>query len=271
MAVRKFNATVPIPGDAKGLHFSFGLEQPFRALHDFHYPLFDVPMPAAAGRRRVDGHDSEFDFNLGGYSTATKLDIVAQRYAGGRLAGLGPVLDWGCGCGRVARFVAQSGAELSGADIDAENARWCGEHITGRFTGISTEPPMPYADNSFAAIYGISVFTHLTQHYEELWLAELSRIARPGALLLLSVHGGAAAANGGLLEHILSPEFAGGYADIGRNPDIDAVTKGSGYYRNVFHQPGYITRVWGRYFEILAIEEGIIGNHQDLVVARKPA
>ena len=29
--------------------------------------------------------------------------------------------------------------------------------------------------------------------------------------------------------------------------------------------------VWGRHFEILAIEEGIIGNHQDLVVARKPA
>jgi len=144
-------------------------------------------------------------------------------------------------------------------------------HIAGNFTGLSLAPPTPFPDNSFAAIYGISVFTHLTQQYEELWLAELQRIARPGALLLLSVHGGAAAANAGMLEHLFSPEFAGGFTDLGRNPDIDAVTQGSGYYRNVFHQPGYIAKVWGRYFEIVTIEEGIIGNHQDLVVARKRA
>jgi hypothetical protein len=43
------------------------------------------------------------------------------------------------------------------------------------------------------------------------------------------------------------------------------------FYRNVFHQPGYIKRVWGRHFEILSIEEGIVGNYQDIVVARKPA
>src|SRR6266850_1753420 len=117
MAVRKFDTTLPLPRGEQELRFSFGLDQPFRALHDFHYPLFDLPMPGAEQRRRVDGHDSEFAFNLGGYSTAIKLDTVAERYAGRKLAGLGPVLDWGCGCGRVARFVARSGAELSGADI----------------------------------------------------------------------------------------------------------------------------------------------------------
>jgi SAM-dependent methyltransferase len=271
MAVRKFDTTLPLPRDRQHLHFSFGLDQPFRALHDFHYPLFDVPMPDPEQRRRVEGHDSEFDFDLGGYSTAIKLDILAERYAGRKLAAIGPVLDWGCGCGRVARFVAGSGAELSGADIDAESALWCGRHIAGNFTGLSLAPPTPFADNSFAAIYGISVFTHLTQHYEELWLAELQRIARPGALLLLSVHGGVAAANAGMLEHLFSPQFSAGFADLGRNPDIDAVTQGSGYYRNVFHQPGYIAKVWGRYFEIVAIEEGVIGNHQDLVVARRRA
>jgi hypothetical protein len=37
----------------------------------------------------------------------------------------------------------------------------------------------------------------------------------------------------------------------------------------VFHQPGYIEKVWGERFEILAIEPGIIGNYQDLVVARR--
>ena len=128
-------------------------------------------------------------------------------------------------------------------------------------------PADRFADDFFGAICGISVFTHLTQHYEALWLAELHRIAQPGALLFLSVLGNVAAAHDNLLEEITSD--ADGFVDVGRNPGIDAVTQGSAYYRNVFHQPGYIGRVWGRHFEILSIEEGIVGNYQDLVVARK--
>ena len=50
----------------------------------------------------------------------------------------------------------------------------------------------------------------------------------------------------------------------------EAVTSASTYYRNIFHQPGYIAKTWGQYFEILSIEEGIVENMQDLVVARKP-
>jgi hypothetical protein len=88
-------------------------------------------------------------------------------------------------------------------------------------------------------------------------------------LLFLSVLGNVAAARDNLLEEITSD--ADGFVDVGRNPGIDTVTQGSAYYRNVFHQPGYIKRVWGRHFEILSIEEGIVGNYQDLVVARKRA
>ena len=116
---------------------------------------------------------------------------------------------------------------------------------------------------------GISVFTHLDQRYERLWLSELHRIARPGALLLLSVLGGTSVARAGLLDRVVSPSSIG-FTDAGRNADIDAVTQGSEYYRNVFHLPAYVASVWGKYFEILSIEEAVIGNTQDLVVARKP-
>jgi SAM-dependent methyltransferase len=269
MAIRKFTTTVSRDKESKDLHFSFGCERPFNALHDYYYPLFDIEMPEPERRLRVQGYDSEFDFNLGGYSTAVKLDEVAERFSGKPLAGIGPVLDWGCGCGRVARFVARSGANLFGVDIDKENALWCSQNVGGNFIGISANPPTPFADGFFGAIYGISVFTHLTQQAEKLWLRELYRIAKPGALLLLSVHGAVRAAQAGLLEHIMSPEFAAGFVDIGRNSDIDSVTSGSEYYRNVFHQPDYIRTIWGKYFEILAIEEGVIGNAHDLVVARK--
>lgn len=250
------------------MHFSFGTGQPFHPLRDYHYPLFEIAMPEPQRRLRVAGHEAEFLFNLEGYSIAKKLDVLAQRFAGKPLNGLGPVLDWGCGCGRTGRFVARNGADLHGVDIDDDNVRWCSDHIKGRFATISPEPPTAFGDNSFGTIYGISVFTHLSQHHEALWLAELHRIAKPGALLFLSVLGSVAAARDNLLEQVTSD--AEGFVDVGRNPGIDAVTQGSDYYRNVFHQPDYIARVWGKYFEILAIEEGIVGNYQDLVVARKP-
>ena len=269
MSIRKFKGTLPLESGKDALHFSFGLDRPFNALHDYYYPLFDIPTPALEHRQRVDDQPSETVFNLTGYSDAVKLDTVAQRFTGKPLKDLGPVLDWGVGCGRVGRFIARNGADFYGTDIDEGNVKWSSDHMKGRFTTIAADPPMPFANDTFGAIYGISVFTHLDQQYERLWLAELQRVAKPGALLLLSVLGGLSAGHAGMVEYILSPEFSEGFVDIGRNSDIDIVTKGSGYYRNVFHQPGYINNVWGEYFEILSIEEGIIGNRQDLVVARK--
>jgi SAM-dependent methyltransferase len=269
MTVRTFTGSVPVE-DGEDLHISFGLAQSFRPLQDLRYPLFDVAMPEAARRKRVDGHGIEAGFNIGGYSTAHKLDTVASRFAGRPLAGLGPVLDWGCGCGRVSRFVARPGADLYGVDIDSENALWCSEHIRGTFAAISPDPPTAFDDDFFGAIYGISVFTHLDPHYEAAWLEELHRIAKPGAILLLSVLGGAASVASGVVERVFSPDSADGFVNLGRNRDIDSVTSASTYYRNVFHQPGYIAKTWGQYFEILSIEEGIVENMQDLVVARKP-
>lgn len=269
LKLRTFTATAPIDSGRDEVVLSFGAGQPFHPLQDLRFPLFDLPLPDAKYRKRVDGHGDPAGFNLGGYSNAYRLDTIAQRFAGKSLAKIGPVLDWGCGCGRVARFVARAGADLTGVDIDAENAAWCAANIPGRFLGVKTEPPMPFADNTFAAIYGLSVFTHLSREHEAAFLKELHRIAKPGALLMLSIHGGLAAAYSGMMEHVYSGEFADGFVDIGRNPDIDAVTGGSGYYRNIFHVGDYISKVWGQHFEILSIEEGIIDNRQDLVVARK--
>jgi SAM-dependent methyltransferase len=270
LVLRHFTGRLPLDRAWNDLHFSFGPDRPFRQLQDIYYPLFPVPMPDEARRLRVHGNSSETAFNLEGYSAAIKLDQMARRFTGRPLAELGPVLDWGCGCGRTTRFLERSRIELFGVDIDADNVRWCAENLTGNYSPIGPEPPTAFGDDSFGAIYGISVFTHLDRHYEALWLAELHRIARPGALLLLSVLGGVSAVQGGMVDRVVPPTERAGFTDAGRNADIDLVTSASEYYRNVFHLPGYVTSVWGKYFEILSIEEAVIGNTQDLVVARKP-
>jgi len=45
--------------------------------------------------------------------------------------------------------------------------------------------PTPTSDLVFSS----SVFTHIDEHAQDLWLAELRRVTRPGGYLLLSVHG----------------------------------------------------------------------------------
>src|SRR5205807_8400398 len=117
------------------------------------YPLFEMAMPSAAMRKRVDGHGLADPFNLGGYSNAKKLDLIARRFGGRPLSGLGPVLDWGCGCGRVARFVARAGVDIYGVDIDRENALWCCAQINTNFVAISPDPPTPFGNDFFGAIY----------------------------------------------------------------------------------------------------------------------
>ena len=51
------------------------------------------------------------------------------------------------------------------------------------------EPPLPYSDASFDLIYAFSVFTHLTEPLQHLWMAEMRRVLRPGGYLLFSTHG----------------------------------------------------------------------------------
>ena len=60
-----------------------------------------------------------------------------------------------------------------------------------------------------------------------------------------------------------------GFLDAGRNADLDGYTSDHDYYRNTFHTEAYIRARWSRYFDILHIIPGAIGNHQDVVVLRK--
>jgi len=56
-------------------------------------------------------------------------------------------------------------------------------------TTILRQTTLPYASGEFDLIISISILTHLSEHSQELLLSELFRTARPGAVLLLTVHG----------------------------------------------------------------------------------
>lgn len=103
------------------------------------------------------------------------------------------ILDWGCGPGRIIRHLAELEpglSEIHGTDYNPSSIAWCSNNLPGiTFNLNSLEAKLPYSDNYFDAIYGISIFTHLSENMHHEWLAELKRILKPGGLLFLTMHG----------------------------------------------------------------------------------
>lgn len=103
------------------------------------------------------------------------------------------VLDWGCGPVRVLRHMPEIfGSESSyfGTDYNHETVNWCNHALEGiSISDCPFLPPTQYEDFTFDLIYGISVFTHLPENAHYQWREELFRIAKPGAILLLTTQG----------------------------------------------------------------------------------
>jgi SAM-dependent methyltransferase len=103
----------------------------------------------------------------------------------------GEILDFGCGCGRVIRqFRALKKAKLHGTDINREQIEWCQRNIPfARFEINQPYPPLSFEDETFDFIYAFSVFTHLPESAQFLWMTELSRVVKAGGYLLITTHG----------------------------------------------------------------------------------
>ncbi|MFZ2104931.1 MAG: class I SAM-dependent methyltransferase [Roseiarcus sp.] len=102
------------------------------------------------------------------------------------------ILDWGCGCGRLARHWAPplENVELYGCDIADGPVRWCQDNLTfGKFAVSKHSPPLPHVDGYFDGIYAISVLTHLTFDAQYLWMGEIWRLLKPEGIAVLTAHG----------------------------------------------------------------------------------
>ena len=154
-------------------------------------PLTDeegVPMPPARLMSRVVGHaDWRFFLESGRQSLAVFRDAVDRN--GGDFAGAGAILDFGCGCGRLARHLPQlTRAEIFGVDYNPELAGWCRRHLKGDFRRNGLNPPLPFGDGQFDIVYLYSVFTHQRLATQNAWLGELRRVLAPGGLALITIH-----------------------------------------------------------------------------------
>jgi SAM-dependent methyltransferase len=225
-----------------------------------------VAVPPPMLRYRVHRALDEASYVASGPEVAADL-LRSLQTQGVRLEGLS-VLDFACGPGRVvAEMKAQSrDCRFYGSDIDPEAIQWAQRNLSAiaQFQVNDAAPPTAYADASFDVIYNVSLFTHLDEATQNVWLAELARILKPGGVLLTTVHG----------KYTLDSCTPEERAELDRHGiafriDHKGRFKLDGlpdFYQTTFHTRDYIARTWSRYFDVLDHIEGGLQRHHDVVL-----
>ena len=211
-------------------------------------------LPPAHLRYRVDNSTSARTFLELGERSREDI-VVALAKSGKTLDSFESILDFGCGCGRTLIWFAdrKDAASLYGTDIDADAVSWCRKKLDfADFTTNRPQPPLAYASETFDLVYALSVLTHFREQLQFAWLGELQRIAKPGGILLLSVHGKR-------------------YFDSLPRQYVEEIER-SGFIfvnGNAYHTEEYVRRKWSTYFKVLEIIPGGLRGRQDLVVLGK--
>jgi SAM-dependent methyltransferase len=151
--------------------------------------VIDLPLPPPEFRRLVGPTEPEpFDNPVG---ARIFPEIPEQAYAA--------VLDFGCGCGRLARQLIQQRprpGRYLGVDPHRGMIEWCRTHLTPHAPGFEfrhhdvfhefvnpdgqLDPiALPAADAEVTLFVAWSVFTHLLEADAGFYLGELARVLRP--------------------------------------------------------------------------------------------
>lgn len=177
------------------------------------------------------------------------------------------ILDWGCGPGRIIRHMHKyfPDSKLYGTDYNEASIKWCSEFIkTARFQTNRNSAKLPFQSSFLDVIYGISVFTHLSEKQHVEWFPELIRALKPGGILLISTQGNA-------FIPILSPGEKERY--LQGSLIIRGGTKEGHRTFSAFHPPAFLKRLFEGTELLASIQnEPIEGKkpQQDLWILRKP-
>lgn len=219
-------------------------------------------LPGLENIRRISGPASTQQTHLwGGVLSAWKIH---------RMGGVGPMLDWGVGAGRVAVPLRRLfDVDVVGVDVDEVNVRWCQENLPDIPVSLSNlYPPLDFPGDHFATVYGISVMTHLPRDTQLVWLDELRRVLRPGGVAILTVHGDHSLIQRNLSDDVIRSIRQDGISDHERDDRI-AVSE-PGYYRGTFQLRAQVEETWSPIMPIVEYLPTANGIRQDYVVLRKP-
>jgi SAM-dependent methyltransferase len=243
-------------------------------------------------RYRVQGSSDVGTYLTVGQVSRDEID-AALASVGRSVAGCERVLDFGCGCGRTLLWFreAAGGTRFHGTDLDEEAIAWARENLPfASFGANGAMPPLEYPDGHFDLVYALSVFTHLSEEQQTLWMDELHRVLRPGGIALLTflgyhpgVRDTVGRERGSLNPVSLSFSTASPWHQLSA-PQLDELeargilfvpenqfrTLFPDGYGNTFHTEPYIRRTFGRRFEMLAYRPRSMAGLLDVAVLERP-
>jgi SAM-dependent methyltransferase len=213
----------------------------------------ELPVPPPPLRSFVAGTtDLEWFLRSGKLGVETLVEVLGKH--GMKLEQFRTILDQGCGCGRVLRYLDfLPPGRLHGCDINSVAIRWCQNNLPHATCIVNgTEPPLPYPDQMFDLIYSWSIFTHLPEPLQTAWIQELRRVLAPGGYLLMSLHGDSYLT---ALSESQRRQYAQGQLVI-QGADL-----ASSNLCAVFHPESYVRNVLARGFVVIDfMPQGAKGN-----------
>lgn len=215
----------------------------------------------------------------------TYLVGLFEHFAGPELASPRRVLDFGCGCGRLTRYLNPSNRYITvGSDVNPDHVAWCAEHLPNIISvGNNPSPPLSLPDGSIDFAYSLSVFSHLPEHAAAAWLHDLARVIVPGGILIVTTHGTTALniiktskihhemfrLNEDLTQVILERLKAERLIFVPYEADTLQAAKVGDEYGNTFIAPDKIEPLWNDLFETLTYQAGGLRGWQDTFVLRR--
>ena len=199
------------------------------------------------------------------------------------------ILDFGCGCGRMVRFLNNYSTShaIHACEVNPDHVDWCRDNLNNiHVSKCDTLPPLPYQDQMFNLIYGLSIFTHLSENHATQWLSEMKRVLKPGGILIVTIHG--LTALNTIKNSILHQQIFNLGSDvvtrtIGNfqeepfvffkyNQNTIDIAKAGSEYGNTFIHPDYIYKNWAKEdIKVLEVIPGGLRNWQDIVILQRSA
>ena len=225
-----------------------------------------------------------FQRTMDAFLSTGKSDVGHMRRiledAGSSFEESGRILDFGCGAGRMIRWldVDPQACEVWGVDISAERILWCQHNLSPpfNFATTTTFPHLPFEDGYFGFIYAGSVFSHISD-LADAWLLELRRILAPRGRLYLTVH------DTRTVEIIMGfpPDhhlywFTRLLKAFEKQSQFNSSKYGmftitrTPHGAQVFYDHDFIRHHWGRHLQILSITPDVYLDIQSAVLLQKP-
>lgn len=199
-------------------------------------------------------------------------------------------MDFGCGTGRIFRIFMRDFPKenMIGVDVISNFIDICKKDFEGyKFMLIPHRPPIKIEDASIDIITSYSVFSHFSIFQNTRWIREFARIMRPGGFAFLTTYGrGSLGYLKSEKEDKLPVRFQSrkkiilsicSFEEFERLLSLGEMIyfPGSGHdynpydYGIAFLSSGFVSRIWGEYFELVEFIDDYQKLEQALIVLRR--